>query len=113
VDTAKQIAGPGAANVSVLSERYSPTWYRAESVYDEADRPIGQTTGAETSIAGLQGASTTIGSLTSTSLVSVTYDDRDIPIQVGGSYGALVTNEVHYADGCAPRRRRKEASKAA
>ncbi len=41
----------------------------------------------------------TVGDVTSTSLVSVTYDDRDIPVQVGGSFGALVTNEVHDPDG--------------
>jgi RHS repeat-associated protein len=97
VGTAKQVAQPGAESLLALSERYAPSWYRTATAYDEAGRSIAQTTGAE--VDGLQGTSTTVGSLTGTDLLTTTYDARDTPIQVGGSYGSLVSKEIRTADG--------------
>ncbi len=109
VVTEKQLAQPGAENISMLSQRYTPTLYRSVAVYDEANRAIAQTTGAE--VAELQGAPVTVGGVTSTSVVSATYDNRDIPIQVGGSYGSLVTNEAHFGDGLIKLREYADAAK--
>jgi YD repeat-containing protein len=97
VGSAKQLAQPSAVPISTLAGRFAPSWYQVNAIYDEAGRPIARTTGAE--FAGLQGNALTVGPLTSQSLVTVTYDDRSIPVAVGGSYGALVTNETYTADG--------------
>jgi hypothetical protein len=54
---------------------------------------VAQTTGAD--VPELMGAS--IGGLDAA--VTTTYDARDIPVQVGGSYGAIVRSEQRYPDG--------------
>ncbi len=91
---AKQLAVPGAADISTLGSRYAPTWYQTSTGYDEANRVTIQSTGAE--VAGLLGTQGVGGA---SSNVTITYDDRDIPVKVAGSYGTLVNNEVRTADG--------------
>jgi RHS repeat-associated protein len=104
----KQLAQPGAASMFSLASRYTASWYQVQAAYDEASRTIAQTTGAE--VAGLQGTGVSAGGLTSTSLVSATYDNRDIPVGVAGSYGSLVSNEVHEADGLLDSRQYSDAA---
>ena len=93
VGVAKQLAQPNASAISALTGRYTQSWFRTATAYDEANRPISQSTGAD--ITKLQAA----GPSGLTSVIESELDVRDIPTLVSGSYGILVSNEVRDADG--------------
>jgi RHS repeat-associated protein len=88
---ARQLAKPGDPSVA-LTDRYAPWWYRVATSYDEVDRIISQTTGADVpDLLGLQGGS----------IVNFDYTARGIIKDIGGSYGVLLKNETRDADGLA------------
>jgi YD repeat-containing protein len=86
VATSATAAGPGHARVGL----YADTWYRTALSYDQGDRVTGQSTGATaTGLLGSGGAS----------VVTTSYDARNIPQVIGGSYGILAQGEQRDADG--------------
>lgn len=94
---------PGATFTAPRSEfqaligQYAPAWYQTAFTYDIGDRLVGQTTG--TTVAQLQGVSVSAGGASSTSMITTAYDLRDIPTQIGGSYGVLASAEQRDAGG--------------
>ncbi len=81
---ARRVAAPGTPGT------YAPRWYTQTATFDGADRPVDQTTGAQ--VAELLGAS-------QQSFVRTTYTKRGTLDQVAGSYGTLVAQVLHDADG--------------
>jgi RHS repeat-associated protein len=91
----RQAPAPRAeAATGPLANRYAPWWYRTRLSYDDADRPVAQSVGVD--VPELKG--TGIGNL-GDDVVTTAYDARNIPVQVGGSYGPIVANEQRDPDG--------------
>ncbi len=86
---ARKIAKPGLA-ANLLADRYAPHWYLKASVYDAAGRVTAESTGAD--VPELLGAS-------ASSAVTTSYAKSGKVASVGGSYGALLSNVTHDADG--------------
>jgi len=91
VSVARQIARPtGQSPAAIEDARYEAHWSRSLRTFDEAARIVEETTGAEVpELFGSGGRS-----------VAVTdYTLRGVIGSIGGSYGPLLTSEVHAADG--------------
>lgn len=87
---------------SALSDSgYEATWARTEAAYDDANRVVRQTTGAD--VPELLGAG-------GQSVVTVDYSLRGAVQSMGGSYGPLLAGEVHEPDGLPNRRRYADAA---
>jgi RHS repeat-associated protein len=86
VGLARQVAQPTSAS-GLIS--YEVPWSRMSLAYDEADRLVGQTTGAD--VAELLDAN-------GQSVVNFGYTDRGFIRTIGGSYGPLLAGEIHAAD---------------
>jgi RHS repeat-associated protein len=86
---ARRVAKPGVP-AEALANRYAPRWYVQTAAFDGADRPTKQTTGAI--------AQELLGQ-NSESAVTMSYTKRGTIAKVGSSYGDLVTQVTHDADG--------------
>jgi RHS repeat-associated protein len=86
---AKRVAKPEAPAAS-LALRYAPRWYTQTVTFDEADRPIAETTGAK--VQELLGAG-------GQSSVTTEYSKRDTVKKVTSSYGELIGSITREADG--------------
>ncbi len=76
-----------------LAYRYVPTWNAKATTYDEAERPVTTTTGAD--VPQLLVPQTSTGQ----SAVTVTYSSRGTVKRVDSSYGSLVASVARDADG--------------
>jgi RHS repeat-associated protein len=91
VSVARQIARPaGQSSFALGDASYEAHWSRTSRTYDEADRIVQETTGAE--VPELLGAG-------GQSAVAADYTLRGFTRSIGGSYGPLLAGEVHAADG--------------
>ncbi|MCA9631871.1 MAG: hypothetical protein KC766_29660, partial [Myxococcales bacterium] len=84
-----RLAAPGEPS-DTMGDRFSGRWYRKQVAFDGADRVVSETTGAQSpELMGSDGQSR----------VDIDYSRRGTVKQVGGSYGALVTDIKRTADG--------------
>jgi RHS repeat-associated protein len=90
---ARRVAKPGTPDDD-LSLRYAPRWYTQTALFDGADRVKTHSTGA--SVQELLGQN-------NESAVSIGYSKRGNTYTVGSSYGDLVTQVTHDADGLVSR----------
>lgn len=86
---ARKMGKPGTPS-DTLADRYAPRWYVQTAVFDAADRPVLESTGAK--VAELMGGD-------DKSRIATSYSARGSVKWVGGSYGTLVASVVHDADG--------------
>lgn len=86
---ARKMGKPGSSS-DTLSERYAPRWYVQTVMFDAADRPVLESTGAK--VTALLGGD-------DKSRVATTYSARGTVKHVSSSYGTLVASIVHDADG--------------
>jgi RHS repeat-associated protein len=84
-----RVLGVGRKVAAPDGTGYTPTWYTSYTTYDGADRPIDDSTGAATDKLQVGGKS----------LVSTAYTARGLLKRVDSSYGTLVGNVRHDADG--------------
>jgi RHS repeat-associated protein len=91
VSVARQISRPAdQAPAGLLDGHYESHWSHRYATYDEANRVIEETTGAETAeLLGIAGQSAVI----------TKYTLRGLTKSIGGSYGTLVQGEMNAADG--------------
>jgi RHS repeat-associated protein len=87
--TCRRLATPTAGNNAVIATRYAPRWYHQSTSYDSADRPVTETTGAQSSELKVNGQSS----------VTTTYTMRGTVASVESSYGTLVSKVVRDAAG--------------
>ena len=83
-------AALGRSSAALTDAGYEATWARSAAVYDDANRVIKQTTGAD--VPELLGAG-------GESAVTFAYTSAGALRTIGGSYGDLVAGETHDADG--------------
>ncbi len=100
---ARQLAVPDNAEAGAALDpaatpggEYAAHWYKSAIAYDDANRIIAQSMGAD--VPELQGKSVTAGGLTGTDLVTTGYTIRGIADTAGGSYGDLITGVWTAAD---------------
>jgi len=89
---ARQVARPGAPELEPDSH-FAAEWYVREVVFDAADRPVRESTGAE--VSDLLG----MGDTGEQSVIETTYSKRGTIKKVGGSYGELIVSISRDADG--------------
>lgn len=92
--TDKRVAAPGAL-VADPSLRYAEDWFSRSFTYDAADRQLKAGSGAQRAAA----PQSPIAAADGTSDVTTTFTNRGTIASVGGSYGTLISNVTHAADG--------------
>ena len=95
IGVARQIAKP--VPDASLSTRYAPWWFRFANTYDDADRIVEQTTGADVNELMVKEISS--GPASFSSSISPIYGARGIVSKIGSSYGDLITSVQYDADG--------------
>jgi hypothetical protein len=90
VGLARQLAKPGTPDPS-LSTRYAPWWFRNATDYDEANRVVAQSTGAD--VAELMVKTVQKGGVhfVYESEIYPSYSARGLLMSTGSSYGKLIS----------------------
>jgi RHS repeat-associated protein len=90
----RQLAKPDALTSAGVPSTYAPHWFRTESTFDDAERLVRMTTGADvTELYGSRDTDTNpLTTANGQSVIKMTYSVRGFIKTVGGSYGSILAS---------------------
>ena len=91
VAVARRIAKPGDTSV-LLRDRYAASWFHSTTAYDNADRPIERSTGADV-------PELLVSFIVPDSVIKTQYSRRGLVANLASSYGPLMTSASYDANG--------------